>query len=82
MFIEVILYDGFDELDGLAPYEVFRTAEALGAPIRAELVGDARVAEGTRPERRNVISYEAPRDRGGTRDDQAARSPFWPADAP
>jgi transcriptional regulator GlxA family with amidase domain len=39
MFIEVILYDGFDELDALAPYEVFRTAEALGAPIRAELVG-------------------------------------------
>ena len=39
MFIEVTLYDGFDELDGLAPYEVFRTAEALGAPIRAELVG-------------------------------------------
>jgi transcriptional regulator GlxA family with amidase domain len=39
MFIEVILYDGFDELDALAPYEVLRTAEALGAPIRAELVG-------------------------------------------
>jgi transcriptional regulator GlxA family with amidase domain len=39
MLIEVILYDGFDELDALAPYEVFRTAEALGAPIRAELVG-------------------------------------------
>jgi transcriptional regulator GlxA family with amidase domain len=39
MFIEAILYDGFDELDALAPYEVFRTAAALGAPIRAELVG-------------------------------------------
>jgi transcriptional regulator GlxA family with amidase domain len=39
MFIEVTLYDGFDELDGIAPYEVFRTAEALGAPIHAELVG-------------------------------------------
>jgi transcriptional regulator GlxA family with amidase domain len=39
MFIEVMLYDGFDELDALAPYEVLRTAEALGAPIRAELVG-------------------------------------------
>jgi transcriptional regulator GlxA family with amidase domain len=39
MFIEVTLYDGFDELDGIAPYEVLRTAEALGAPIRAELVG-------------------------------------------
>jgi transcriptional regulator GlxA family with amidase domain len=39
MLIEVILYDGFDELDALAPYEVVRNAEALGAPIRAELVG-------------------------------------------
>jgi transcriptional regulator GlxA family with amidase domain len=39
MLIEVTLYDGFDELDALAPYEVFRTAEALGGPIRAELVG-------------------------------------------
>jgi len=37
--IEVILYDGFDELDALGPYEVFRTAQENGADIHAELVG-------------------------------------------
>jgi transcriptional regulator GlxA family with amidase domain len=39
MRIEILLYDGFDELDGIAPYEVLRTAEEYGAPIHAELVG-------------------------------------------
>ena len=37
--IEVILYDGFDELDALGPYEVLRTAQENGADIHAELVG-------------------------------------------
>ena len=37
--IEVIVYDGFDELDALGPYEVFRTAQENGADIHAELVG-------------------------------------------
>jgi transcriptional regulator GlxA family with amidase domain len=39
MRIEILLYDGFDELDGIAPYEVLRTAEEYGAAIHAELVG-------------------------------------------
>ena len=39
MRIEILLYDGFDELDGIAPYEVLRTAEEFGAGIHAELVG-------------------------------------------
>src|SRR3954470_19995908 len=39
MRIEILLYDGFDELDGIAPYEVLRTAEEYGAGIHAELVG-------------------------------------------
>jgi transcriptional regulator GlxA family with amidase domain len=39
MRIEILLYDGFDELDGIAPYEVLRTAEEYGADIRAVLVG-------------------------------------------
>ena len=39
MQIDIVLYDGFDELDGLAPYEVFRSAAAFGADIRADLVG-------------------------------------------
>lgn len=37
--IEIVLFDGFDEMDAIAPYEVFRTAANHGAPIRAELVG-------------------------------------------
>jgi transcriptional regulator GlxA family with amidase domain len=39
MRIEILLYDGFDELDGIAPYEVLRTAEEYGADIHADLVG-------------------------------------------
>jgi transcriptional regulator GlxA family with amidase domain len=39
MRIEILLYDGFDELDGIAPYEVLRTAEENGADIHAVLVG-------------------------------------------
>src|SRR5262245_10822829 len=34
--IEIVIFDGFDEMDAIAPYEVFRTA---GAPIDVELVG-------------------------------------------
>jgi len=37
--IELVLFDGFDEMDAIAPYEVFRTAAGYGAPIEAELVG-------------------------------------------
>lgn len=36
--IAILLYDGFDELDAVAPYEVFRTAAALGADLSARLV--------------------------------------------
>jgi transcriptional regulator GlxA family with amidase domain len=39
MRIEILLYDGFDELDGIAPCEVLRTAEEYGADIHAVLVG-------------------------------------------
>jgi transcriptional regulator GlxA family with amidase domain len=39
MRIEIVLFDGFDEMDAIAPFEVFRTAAGLGAPIEAELVG-------------------------------------------
>jgi transcriptional regulator GlxA family with amidase domain len=39
MRIEILLYDGFDELDGIAPFEVLRTAEEHGADIHAVLVG-------------------------------------------
>lgn len=36
--IQIILFDGFDELDALAPFEVLQTAIALGADLRADLV--------------------------------------------
>jgi transcriptional regulator GlxA family with amidase domain len=39
MRIEILLYDGFDELDGIAPFEVLRTAEEYGADLHAVLVG-------------------------------------------
>jgi transcriptional regulator GlxA family with amidase domain len=39
MRIEILLYDGFDELDGIAPFEVLRTAEKYGADIHTVLVG-------------------------------------------
>ena len=39
MQIDIILFDGFDELDAIAPYEVLRTAAELGAPIDVSLVG-------------------------------------------
>jgi transcriptional regulator GlxA family with amidase domain len=35
--IAIILFDGFDELDAIAPYEVFRHAAKLGADIDVEL---------------------------------------------
>jgi transcriptional regulator GlxA family with amidase domain len=39
MRIDVILYDGFDELDALGPYEALRTAAAFGTDLQVELVG-------------------------------------------
>jgi transcriptional regulator GlxA family with amidase domain len=43
MRIEIILFDGFDELDALGPFEVLRLAEKGGADLHAELVGPATV---------------------------------------
>ncbi|MUV59740.1 hypothetical protein GJ634_02815 [Halobacterium sp. CBA1126] len=37
MDVAILLYEGFDELDGVAPYEVFRTAAAHGADVDATL---------------------------------------------
>jgi transcriptional regulator GlxA family with amidase domain len=36
--IKIILFNGFDELDALAPFEVLQTAAAMGADIQTELV--------------------------------------------
>ncbi len=39
MRIEIVVFDGFDELDAIAPYEVLRTATAYGADWDVALVG-------------------------------------------
>ncbi|UPM41925.1 DJ-1/PfpI family protein [Halocatena salina] len=36
--IQIVLFDGFDELDAIGPYEVFDTAARLGAALTVELV--------------------------------------------
>lgn len=36
--IQIVLFDGFDELDAIGPYEVFDTAARQGAPLTVELV--------------------------------------------
>jgi len=36
--IEIVLFDGFDELDAVGPYEVFDTARAFGADLTVSLV--------------------------------------------
>lgn len=35
--IAIVCYDGFDELDAIGPYEVFRTAGDLGSSLEADL---------------------------------------------
>lgn len=36
--IQIVIYDGFDELDAIGPYEVFDTAARFGAAIDVQLV--------------------------------------------
>lgn len=36
--VSILLYDGFDELDAVGPYEVFRTAAGFGADCDVQLV--------------------------------------------
>ncbi|MGH9107557.1 MAG: DJ-1/PfpI family protein [Acidimicrobiales bacterium] len=39
MLVDIVVFEGADELDVIAPLEVFRRAQALGADIRARLCG-------------------------------------------
>lgn len=39
MRIEIVVFDGFDDLDALAPAEVLKIAAGEGAPFEVELVG-------------------------------------------
>lgn len=45
MRIAIIAFDGFDELDAIAPYEVFRHAARHGADLEATVVTVTHVAE-------------------------------------
>jgi putative intracellular protease/amidase len=36
--VQIILFNGFDELDAIIPFEVFQSAAAIGADVQAELV--------------------------------------------
>jgi transcriptional regulator GlxA family with amidase domain len=38
MRVGIVVYDGFDELDAVAPYEVLKNAAAAGAPVEVRLV--------------------------------------------
>lgn len=38
MNVQIVIFDGFDELDAIAPFEVLQTAAALGANIETKLV--------------------------------------------
>jgi putative intracellular protease/amidase len=38
MHIRILVYDGFNELDALGPFEVLQAAAAAGADLRTELV--------------------------------------------
>jgi putative intracellular protease/amidase len=38
MKVQIVLFDGFDELDAIAPFEVLKTAAEVRADVRVELV--------------------------------------------
>jgi transcriptional regulator GlxA family with amidase domain len=38
MKVQIIIFDGFDELDAIAPFEVLSKAAAIGADLQVELV--------------------------------------------
>jgi transcriptional regulator GlxA family with amidase domain len=60
----ILLFDGFDELDALAPYEVLRRAEEAGAPFSTSLVSREGAREvtafyGTRIQAEAALTLEA-----------------------
>ncbi|MGZ3673251.1 MAG: DJ-1/PfpI family protein [Ktedonobacterales bacterium] len=47
MRIDIVIFDGFDEIDALAPYEFLKRAQELGAPFDVRLVTIAPTDEVT-----------------------------------
>jgi transcriptional regulator GlxA family with amidase domain len=62
MKIDIVVFDGFDEMDAVAPYEVFRTAAELGGLIDAELVGAHGAATITASHGLRLAVERGPRD--------------------
>ena len=65
--IEILVYDGFDELDAIGPFEAFEMAADDGAPLAVSLVTverQARVtaAHGLRVDTDGVLSADDPPD--------------------
>ncbi len=65
--IQIIIFDGFDELDAIAPFEVLQTAAALGAEVKAELITIDRVREitaahGLKVKPEATIDFDKPPD--------------------
>ena len=38
MKVQIVIFDGFDELDAIAPWEVFRSATVIGAEVQVKLI--------------------------------------------
>jgi transcriptional regulator GlxA family with amidase domain len=65
--IAVLLYDGFDELDAVGPFEAFEMAADEGAPLETSLVtlspqDHVTAAHGLRIEPDGTLSRDAPPD--------------------
>jgi transcriptional regulator GlxA family with amidase domain len=65
--IQILLYEGFDELDAIAPFEVFQTAAGLGVPLSATCVSlepapEVRAAHGLRVCPEGQLAFAPPPD--------------------
>jgi len=47
MKVQIVLFDGFDELDAIAPFEILQTAAAAGASASTGLAVSAAAVTGT-----------------------------------
>ena len=67
MRVNIVVYDGFDELDAIAPFEVLHVAERDGADLRPTLVtasetGDITASHGLRLSALPALTEDAPPD--------------------
>jgi len=67
MRIEILLFEGFDELDAIGPYEVFQQAAQAGADLQASLVtaddrAEVQASHGLRVRAQGRLNPTAPPD--------------------